>query len=93
MDNQPRTLAQIQGTINTARDSVWVVTNEIERLAAGQPTSKEIKNNLDRNVAHLKLIVSNQEVIDSGEDITDLVAATAAGEAKLAEQIWPIEPA
>ena len=91
MDNQPRTLEQIQATIRAARDSVWVVTSEIEKLTAGQTASKEIKGNIERNVAHLKIIVANQEIIDSGENIADLVAAIAAGEAKLAEQIWPTE--
>jgi hypothetical protein len=91
MEREPRTLEQIQGTIRAARDSVWVVTDEIEKLAAGQPANNERKGNIERNVAHLKLIVADQEIIDSGEDIADLIAAIAAGEAKLAEAIWPTE--
>jgi hypothetical protein len=88
MEREPRTLEQIQGTIRAARDSVWVVTDEIEKLTAGQPANNERKGNIERNVAHLKLIVADQEIIDSGEDIADLHAAIAAGEAKLAENIW-----
>jgi hypothetical protein len=91
MEREPRTLEQIQGTIRAARDSVWVVTDEIEKLAEGQPANKERKGNIDRNVAHLKLIVADQEIIDSGEDIADLHTGIAAGEAKLAEDIWPTE--
>jgi predicted nucleic acid-binding Zn-ribbon protein len=88
MEKEPRTLEQIQGTIRAARDSVWVVTDEIQKLADGQPANKERKDNIERNVAHLKLVVADQEIIDSKEDISDLQAAIATGEAKLAENIW-----
>jgi predicted nucleic acid-binding Zn-ribbon protein len=88
MEREPRTLEQIQGTIRAARDSVWVVTDEIQKLADGQPANKERKGNIERNVAHLKLVVADQEIIDSKEDISDLQAAITAGEAKLAENIW-----
>lgn len=89
MENTPRTLEQIQGTIKAARDSVWVITDTIEKLAAGKPASEELKGNIERNVGHLKHVVSAQDLLDSGEDIADLQAAIVAGEAKLAENIWP----
>jgi predicted nucleic acid-binding Zn-ribbon protein len=93
MERKPRTLEQIQQTIKSARDSVWVINNEIEKLAAGQEATKERKGRIERNVGHLKLIVADQEIIDSGETIADLITAIAAGEAKLAEDIWPAEAA
>lgn len=89
MENTPRTLAQIQGTIKAARDSVWVITDEIEKLTAGASPNQEHKGNIGRNVEHLKLVVANTEIVNSGEDIADLIAAIATGEAKLAENIWP----
>jgi len=89
MENTPKTLAQIQGTIKSARDSVWVITDEIQKMTAGASPNKEHKGNLDRNVEHLKLVVADTEIVDSGEDITDLIVAIATGEAKLAEDIWP----
>ena len=89
MENTPRTLAQIQGTIKVARDSVWVITDEIKKLTAGESPNKRHKGNLDRNVGHLKLVVADTEIVNSGEDIADLIAAIATGEAKLAENIWP----
>ena len=91
MENTPKTLAQIQGTIRAARDSVHVVTEQIEKLVAGATPNKEIKGNLERNVGHLKLIVSDTEVVSSGEDIADLQAAITAGDAKLASETWPDE--
>lgn len=91
MEREPRTLEEIQGTIRAARDSVWVVNDEIQKLADGQPATKERKGNIDRNVSHLKLVVADSEVVASGEDIADLQAAIVAGEAKLSENIWPAE--
>lgn len=91
MERELRTLEQIQGTIRAARDSVWVVDESIQKLAGGAPASEELKGNIQRNVGHLKIIVADQEVIDSGETITDLQAAIVAGEAKLAEDIWSTE--
>jgi hypothetical protein len=84
----PRTIEQIRGTIRSARDSVWVITDQIEKLDAGATPNKEAKGNIDRNVSHLKLIVADQEIIDSDEDISDLIEAIEVGEAKLAEDIW-----
>lgn len=91
MEREPRTLEQIQGTIRAAHDSVCVIEDTIQQLTDGKPANKERKGNIDRNVAHLKIIVADQEIVDSGENIADLVAAIATGEAKLAEAIWPTE--
>jgi hypothetical protein len=89
MEERTRTLEQIQGTIKAARDSVWVINNEIEKLANGQQATTERKGNIERNVSHLKIIVAAEYIISSGEDISDLQAGIVAGEAKLAEPIWP----
>lgn len=79
------TQEQIQGTIKAARDSVWVVNDSLEKLTNGAEPTDEIKGNIDRNVSHLKLVVGNPEITNSGEDISDLYQAITAGEAKLAE--------
>lgn len=88
MSEETPTIEEIQGTIKAARDSVWVIDDTITKLAAGATPSEDLKGDIDRNVAHLKLVVANQAVIDSEEDISDLEAAITAGEAKLAEEIW-----
>ena len=90
-DNTPRTIEQIRGTIKAARDSVWVIEDTLDQLSKGKTPTNERKSNIDRNVGHLKIVVADQEIIDSGEDIADLHAAIATGEAKLAESIWPTE--
>lgn len=90
--NTPRTLVQIQRSITSALDSVWVIDDTIAKLVGGATPSLDHKGNIDRNVGHLGTIVANQEVIDSGEDISALHAAIAAGNAKLAEVTWPAEP-
>jgi hypothetical protein len=79
------TQEEIQGTIKAARDSVWVIDDSLEKLANGAAATNEIKGNIDRNVSHLKLVVGNPEIANSGEDISDLYQAITDGEAKLAE--------
>ena len=89
MENTPKTLAQIQATIRAARDSVHVINEQIEKLVAGETPDNNIKGNIERNVEHLKLVVSDTEIVSSGESITDLQAAITAGDAKLASVTWP----
>lgn len=88
MENQTRTIEEIRGTIRAARDSVWVIEDTLEKLAAGATPDQQHQGNLERNVGHLELVVAAQDILDSGEDITDLHAAIASGQAKLAENIW-----
>lgn len=83
---QPKTLEEIQGTIRVARDSVWVITDTLEKIA-GENYTEELKGNLERNVGHLRLIVADEEVATSGENIADLEQAITDGEAALAA--WP----
>jgi hypothetical protein len=85
------TLEEIQGTIRAARDSVWVIEDTIQKLSDGETPDKEKKGNLERNVGHLKIVVGSADVVASGEDISDLNAAIAAGEAKLSQNIWPTD--
>jgi Flp pilus assembly CpaE family ATPase len=91
MEKQIRTSEEILQTIKAARDSVFVVTTIIQELSDGSPATKAKYNSLDRNVKHLKIIVADSEIIESGEDISDLTAAIETGTAKLAESIWPTE--
>jgi hypothetical protein len=74
---------KIQGTIRAARDSVWVIENELQKLSEGTSLTEVAKGNIERNVEHLKIVVSNSEISESGEDISDLHAAISAGEAEL----------
>jgi hypothetical protein len=83
MENTPRTIEEIRGTISAARDSVWVVSDEIEKLATRGQLTNEGRGNIERNVGHLKIVVASTEITESGEDITDLHSAIAAGEQAL----------
>ena len=84
MENTPRTLEQIQGTIRAARDSVWVISDEIEKLTTRGQLTNEGRGNIERNVGHLNIVVADTELVASGEDIADLHSAIAAGEQALA---------
>lgn len=78
------TQEQIEGTVRAARDSVWVVTDELAKLVAGQQWNDERKGNIERNVAHLELVMANSEIANSGLDLSDITAAIAAGKQELA---------
>ena len=91
MADETPTLEEIQATIRAARDSVWVIDQMVEQLDAGEEANTERKGNLDRNVEHLKIITTRDEIVNSGEDISDLLAGITKGEAELAKHTWPAE--
>jgi hypothetical protein len=84
MEQQAKTVEQIQSTIRAARDSVWVINEEIQKLSAGGSLTDDARGNIERNVEHLKIIVADAEIVASGEDISDLQTAITSGEATLA---------
>lgn len=77
-------LEKAQRTINAAKDSAWVIQNEVTKLQSSGTLSESNRGNIQRNVDHLKLVVADQNIISSGEDITDLNAAITLGESTLA---------
>jgi hypothetical protein len=81
--NENMTQEQIEGTVIAARDSVWVINDEIEKLANNMPWNDERRGNIERNVAHLEIVMSNTQISDSGLDLSDLTAAIAAGKQEL----------
>lgn len=82
---------EILRTITAAKDSVWVINQAIEKLNAGEEPSTQTKSLISRNVEHLKLVVGKDDIKNSGEDLSDLMLGISAGEAKLAEVVWPEE--
>lgn len=82
--NETMTQEQIEGTVRAARDSVWVVNDELAKLANNQPWNDERKGNIERNVAHLELVMANPQISGAGLDLSDLTAAINAGNAELA---------
>ena len=87
-DKEPITIEAIREIITAARDSVWVITDILQRLASGKPPYLHLKDELERNVDHLALVVASTEISESGENIQDLYDAISVGRAKLAENIW-----
>lgn len=77
------TQEQIEGTVRAARDSVWVINDELSKLANNMPWNEERKGNIERNVAHLDLVMANPEISGSGLDLSDLTAAINAGKQEL----------
>lgn len=83
MNDQSMTQEQIEGTVRAARDSVWVINDELSKLANNMPWNEERKGNIERNVAHLELVMANPEISGSGLDLSDLTAAINAGKQEL----------
>ena len=79
---------QIIKIVQDAQHSVWAIEKVIEKINSGEPADREKRDTIDRNVQHSQIVVQSQEVLDSGEDLADLIAGIAVGEAKLAESIW-----
>lgn len=83
-----RTLEEIQYTIKAALDSVWVIEDTIQQITNGEPANEQRKGNIERNVGHLKIVVSQPDLIESGEDISALQTAIEQGETILSESSW-----
>ena len=76
LENQVPTAEQIAGAISAMRDSVWVITSEMEKKV-----TDEVINAVDRNVSHLELQMGNEQITGAGEDLSDVEAAITAGKA------------
>lgn len=77
---------EITNTVRAARDSVWVVNDELQKLANGMEWNNERRGNIERNVAHLELVMSNPEISGSGLNLSDLTDAIQAGKQELANR-------
>lgn len=77
---------KVDRTVSVARDSVWVITTELQRKTENNGTlTDEGRGNIERNVAHLEIVLSNPKVVELGGDLSDLTAAIEAGRAALSE--------
>ena len=85
LEQRQRTQEELIKTITVARDSVWVVNNEIEKKTQSGQLTAEGKGIIERNVGHLEIVMADSEITDCGEDVSDLAAAIVAGKAALEE--------
>jgi hypothetical protein len=67
---------RIARTISAMRDSVWAIID-----AMSKTPSRETVQCIQRNVGHLELQMSNEQISGSGEDLTDVTDAITAGKA------------
>ena len=77
MEERIPTEQEITQTISAARDSVWVIGDEILK----ENITKEHVQTVQRNVSHLELVMSNEHVTGSEADLSDLTAAIEDGNA------------
>lgn len=74
---------RINSTVNAARDSVWVINDEIQKKTDRGELTKEGRGNIERNVAHLEIIMSDANVVLLGGDLSDITQAINVGKAAL----------
>jgi hypothetical protein len=74
--NEPSSPEQIARAISAMRDSVWVITDAMEKTP-----SEETLGIVERNVAHLELMMGKEEITEFGEDLSDVTGAITAGKA------------
>jgi ribonucleotide monophosphatase NagD (HAD superfamily) len=77
MEERIPTAQEIAQTISAARDSVWVIGDEILK----ENITKDHVQTVQRNVSHLELVMSNEHVTGSEADLSDLTAAIEDGNA------------
>jgi len=75
MEERIPTTQEILQTISAARDSVWVIGDEISK----KNITKDNVHTVQRNVDHLKIVMSSEHVTGSEEDLSDLTAAIENG--------------
>ena len=74
---------RVNRTVSAARDSVWVVNDEIQKKADRGELTPEGRGNIERNVAHLEIVMSDPNIVSLGGDLSDLTAAITNGKAAL----------
>lgn len=74
---------RVNRTVSAARDSVWVVNDEIQKKADRGELTDEGRGNIERNVAHLEIVMSDNNIVSLGGDLSDLTAAITNGKAAL----------
>jgi ribonucleotide monophosphatase NagD (HAD superfamily) len=77
MEERIPTAQEITQTISAARDSVWVIGDEISK----ENVTKENVQTVQRNVSHLEIVMSSEHVTGSEEDLSDLTTAIENGKA------------
>jgi ribonucleotide monophosphatase NagD (HAD superfamily) len=77
MEETISTSQEIAQTISAARDSVWVISDEISK----ENITKQNVQSVQRNIAHLEIVMSNENVTGSEEDLSDLTIAIQDGNA------------
>ena len=80
MEERISTAQEIAQTISAARDSVWVISDEMSK----ENITKQNVESVQRNVAHLEIVMSNENVTGSEEDLSDLTDAIQDGNAFVA---------
>ena len=70
-------------------DSVWVIDDKIVNGPSGGQTQQEANDEVERNVAHLELMLSKSYIQDAGRELSTYEVAIIDGNAYIAEHPTP----
>jgi len=77
---------KVDRTVSVARDSVWVINDELQKKTERDGVlTEDASGNIERNVGHLEIVLSDPKVVELGGDLSDITAAIVAGKAALSE--------
>lgn len=82
---------EILSDIARAKDSVMVIESTITKLDTGADPSPQLYRDIDTNVVHLQLTVDEDDIANSGEDLSELYRGIEIGNDALAQYIWEEE--
>lgn len=73
--SEPTEQQKIESTIRAARDSVWVIEEELKL----ETFRNESLSLLRANVGHLEIVMADERISGSGQDLTDITSAITNG--------------
>lgn len=74
----------VNNIVHAARDSVWVINDELQKMSDRGELTADGRGNIERNVGHLEIVMADPRVVELGGDLSDLTAAITNGKAALA---------
>lgn len=81
MDNLINQVQNVDKSISALQDSVDLINAEIEKAV----DTNEARDAIRRNYQHLEIMLDKDYIIDSGEDLSESIAAISAAKTYLGE--------
>ena len=80
MEEETYTVEQVAQQISAMRDSVWVIDDTVDN---NETLDEKHLDRIRANVGHLELMMGKDHIANAGDDLSDITAAIAKGNAAL----------